>query len=157
MISVSSEIKEHNFHMHILTFYEWVLTRAGFFSLHTWLKVHLLHTRPLWNSFSKLSFFFPPFQITIKQFSAEPISLLWYALPIKILIFSHFLHCESFGMEGRQGGNGRKNTLDWPSVMHCICMEGEKKISHTRSTWTTKHSDKRDACMTWKGDMQWSA
>ena len=28
---------------------------------------------------------------------------------------------------------------------------GRKKVSHERRTWTTKHSDKSDACVTWKG------
>lgn len=28
---------------------------------------------------------------------------------------------------------------------------GRKKVSHERRTWTTKHSDKSDACVIWKG------
>lgn len=114
MISVSSEIKAHNFLMHILTFYKWIHASSVFF-LHTWLILRLLHTQPLKLIF-KIKVFYFPFQVTIKQFSTEPITFLWCALSIKF--FSHFLDCKCFGVGGR-GKVKLEGKIPWISLRWC--------------------------------------
>lgn len=83
MISVSSEIKEHSFRMHILTFHEWIHTRTDS-PLCICNSFHLLH--PLAFRFHfKIRDSRPSKQL--KQFSAESFSSLWYAT-YTILILS---------------------------------------------------------------------
>lgn len=74
MTSVSSEITEHNFLMHILTFYEWIHARV-IFSLCIYDSLRLSLCLASETDFNIKVFFFP-FSITVKQFSDEPISFL---------------------------------------------------------------------------------
>lgn len=83
MISVSSEIKEHSFRMHILTFHEWIHTRTDS-PLCLWNSFHLLHP-PAFRVHLKIKDSRPSKQL--KQFSAEPISSLWYATYTILILF----------------------------------------------------------------------
>lgn len=41
--------------------------------------------------------------------------------------------------------------LGWPWMMRWIYVEGEKSHAVEKRRCATKHSDKSDACVTWKG------